>query len=79
MVVMDGFPQVLLFNVIRVVISQVRCSQNCMLVEVNRLDVMLIIEVVVELRVVATVLAVMVHTMWEQVLQVLIVLDRMAH
>lgn len=51
-----------IFGMVRMVIWQVRRMQNCMLMEVHRLNIMLIIELVVQLWVVANMLAIMVHT-----------------
>ena len=57
-----------LSRVIGVVVGQVSGPQDGVLMEVNRLDVVLIVPLVVELGVVADVLGVMVHTVGQQVL-----------
>jgi len=71
--VVHGLPSVALRGVVRVVVRKVRRAQHCMLVEVDRLNVVLVVEAVVQLRVVAGVLTVVVDAVGQQVLQVFMV------
>ena len=59
MVVSDRLPpMVYILGVVRVVIGQVRGVQNCVLVEVLRFNIVLVVESVVQLGVVTFMLAV---------------------
>jgi len=75
MVVSDRLPSRVdvlgvVLGVVRVVIGQVRSVQNCVLVEVLGLNVVLVVECVVQLGVVAFMLAVMAGTVGQKMLLV---------
>ena len=75
MVVSDRLPSRVdvlgvVLGVVRVVIGQVRSVQNCVLVEVLSLNVVLVVESVVQLGVVAFMLAVMAGTVGQKMLLV---------